>query len=439
MAVGYIRRGRLESPLQEALTPGQASFRYWASLFFVVLSFGAGGAWDRSWHTHNRFDDFYSPPHIFIYTTFAVAALTFLSLAMSPERRAWFGEAIRIPRVPLEAPAALFLALAGFGIVMFGGMMDMFWHNTFGLDETNWSTPHSTLGWGFMLTWFGFLATRLAFARHVPISRPFVIFAAVLSFSAIVGRALGAMQNYPTVDIARALGSLNVLASSTDFQHTLRIVQKYNITYSNPLFVPLASLGAGAGLALVWDLFAAPATRGRAKSAPGGSIVERSIGVVGRVLLAVPRFLTHGKMGFLTVALLVTFFSYTGAHGRAVFLDGKVPALQLLEEPKNFLPLPYVLGAAGYLLMIALGRSERWAWLAGGFLFGLVAAAFWDQRAGMAMIAAPLMLLGANLGHRAFTALREPGWPQIRVLAGAALAAPMVTGVADLYMRWTTP
>jgi hypothetical protein len=330
------------------------------------------------------------------------------------------------------------LALAGFGTVMFGGFLDMIWHNTFGLDETNWSTPHSTIGWGLTLTWLGFLASRLALARHVPVSRPFAMFAAFMCLTAFVGRALGALQNNPTVDVARAVGSLNVLAASSDFQHTVRIVQKYNLTHSNPLFVLLASLGAGAGLALARDLFDATAP-GAPAALRRGSFIDRLLGRASRAVLALPRFLSQGKMGFLSVALIVTVLSYTGAHNTANFLDKRVPALDLLANPKNFLPIPYVLAAAAFLAMVALRRSERSSWLVAGFVFGVITAAFWDQRVGLALVAAPLMLLGANLGRRVFASLQTPDRASLRLFVAVALVAPMLTGLADLYMRWTTP
>jgi hypothetical protein len=420
------------------VTAESASFRLWLSFLFVLLSFGFGVTWDRSWHTHHKFNDFYSPPHIFIYTTFGLAALAFLSLAMSPERRAWFGASIKVPLAPFETPAPLFLALAGFGTVMLGGTLDMLWHNTFGLDETNWSTPHSMIGWGLCLTWLGFLSSRFALARHIPISRPFLLFGGFLSVSFIVSRALGALENYQTQDVARALGSLNVLASSSAFQHTLRIVEKYNLTHSNPLFVPLAALGAGAGLAFLWDLFALP-KRPPPLLAPSDGLIVRQPQRLWRAIQGVVGYLARGKVGFLVTALIATLLSYSSAHGRAVFLDGKVPALHLLDDPRNFLPLPFIVAASVYLLASRFGTGERLGWALAGFVFGVVTAAFWDQSVGVAVVAAPLMAFGALLGRRLFTALRQPAWPQVRALTAIALGAPALTGVADLFMRWTTP
>jgi hypothetical protein len=55
------------------------------------------------------------------------------------------------------------------------------------------------------------------------------------------------------------------------------------------------------------------------------------------------------------------------------------------------------------------------------------------------LVAAPLMLLGANLGRRVFASLQTPDRASLRLFVAVALVAPMLTGLADLYVRWTTP
>jgi hypothetical protein len=113
MALVYARRFDPEGPVKAPLSPEQSSYRFWASFVLFSLAFGLGSAWDRGWHASHEFEDFYSPPHLFIYTTLALAIATFVSLTLSPERRAWFGASLRIPVLDLDVPASLLLTLAG--------------------------------------------------------------------------------------------------------------------------------------------------------------------------------------------------------------------------------------------------------------------------------------------------------------------------------------
>jgi hypothetical protein len=41
----------------------------WLAVSFDVLAFGVGFAWDRRWHATHPFEDFFSPPHLFVYSS----------------------------------------------------------------------------------------------------------------------------------------------------------------------------------------------------------------------------------------------------------------------------------------------------------------------------------------------------------------------------------
>ena len=43
---------------------------------FDVLAFGVGFGWDRRWHATHPFEDFFSPPHLFVYSMHFLATLT---------------------------------------------------------------------------------------------------------------------------------------------------------------------------------------------------------------------------------------------------------------------------------------------------------------------------------------------------------------------------
>lgn len=442
MAVAYARSLSRDASVRRPIGPDQASYRFWVSFVLFLLAFGLGTAWDRSYHTENPFEDFWSPPHLFIYTTFGLAGLTMVSLALSPERRAWFGPSIGLPLVEVQAPGALVLALAGMGTVMFAGMLDMVWHNTFGLDETAWSTPHSMIGFGILLTWFGFLSGRLALSRHTPISRPFAVAAGLVSLSLCAGVLLGPLDNNQTERVARAVGSLGVLAQEEAFQHTVRITAKYDLTYGNPAFVPLASLVVGFGLAFMYSFV--KASEGVAASASGRKPFRllRPILALLAPVLAVGRWLARGRLGFVLIALLATMFAFGSASGRVEFLDERVllpDGVPLADDLRNVRALPFVIAAAAYVLMTALRRSERISWAVAGFAFGVVVAAWWDHPAWLVLPAAPAMALGAFWGGRMLGVLREPDWGGLRALTAMALGLPLITGALDLYMRANTP
>lgn len=420
------------------LTPDQASYRFWVSFVLFLLAFGFGARWDAAWHTQNPFEDFYSPPHLFIYSTFALGALTFLSLTLSPERRTWFGSSLRLPVITFEVPATLALTLAGMGTVMLAGMLDMLWHNTFGLDETAWSTPHAMIGYGILLTWWGFLAGRLALRRHIPISRPFAVVAGLLSLILCVNILLGPLDNNQTEAVVRGVGSVPVLAATAAFQHTVRISEKYDLTFGNPVFVPLSAAVTGLGLSFVWSLF--PLTEDRALPLPGRrwNMLLRPFITLLRAFLSAMRWLSRGKRGFLLVALLATFFAWSGAHNRAEYLDARA-GTDLLSDPRNFLPLPYIVAALTYTACKGLGRSERFAWGAAGLLFATLVASWWGHPAWLVLLAVPAMIAGAALGARVLAALEDLDRGRVRVILAAALTLPFLTGAIDLMMRGTTP
>src|ERR1700682_4518960 len=117
----------------------------WLAVVFDVLAFGVGFGWDRRWHATHPFEDFFSPPHLFIYSMHFAATVTLAYIAFTPGLRGWFGPTFRLPLIPFPIPGAIGLAGAGFGVVALAGVCDAIWHTTFGLDEANWLFHHSML------------------------------------------------------------------------------------------------------------------------------------------------------------------------------------------------------------------------------------------------------------------------------------------------------
>lgn len=120
----------------EAATAGPALRRVWLAFGLFLAAFGMGLRWDRVWHATHPFDDFWSPPHVFIYGMFTLLALTLARTAASPALRTWFGEGFSVPGLRYPVPGSLALALGGVGTVGVAGVLDSIWHTTFGVDET---------------------------------------------------------------------------------------------------------------------------------------------------------------------------------------------------------------------------------------------------------------------------------------------------------------
>ena len=135
-------------PVRENASLATAYRLLWLAVVLDLLAFGIGFDWDRRWHATHAFEDFFSLPHLFIYSMHLCATITLAYIAFTPDLRRWFGPTFRLPIVPFPIPGAIGLAAAGFGVVALAGVFDAIWHTTFGLDETNWSFPHSMFGWG---------------------------------------------------------------------------------------------------------------------------------------------------------------------------------------------------------------------------------------------------------------------------------------------------
>lgn len=223
----------------------------WLAVIFDFLAFGVGFEWDKRWHATHAFEDFFSPPHLFIYTMHLCATITLAYIAFTPGLRRWFGETFRLPLVPFPIPGAIGLAGAGFGIVALAGIFDAIWHSSFGLDETNWSFPHSMLGWGLFIAFLGITSCRVALREWRPIGPFSAIVFGFLVLAVSVERFAGPLANNLSPEVIRFISRIPVLAAEPDFQHTTRIYLAADIHRYNPLFVPLISLSAGMGLGLL--------------------------------------------------------------------------------------------------------------------------------------------------------------------------------------------
>jgi hypothetical protein len=366
----------------------------WFTLAFLLLAVIVGFGWDRAWHATHPFEDFWSPPHIFIYTTLAITAGILFRAVRDVGVRACFGhDDVAIPLVG-RLPSALFLPVAGIFTIFLAGGLDSIWHSTFGLDETGWSLPHAMLGWGLLLTLFGLMAARLVitgasvgwFGRGL---------LALLVVASVPGVLLGPLGGNNTPALVREVAALPVLASEGEVQHTFRIYLEWNITRTAPLFVPAAALASGIALRL------------------------------GRGLVPNP-------FALLTVVTITTLFSVSGELRTARYLG-------IEDDPQNWLPLPLLPALLGFLIARLLRLPEAVAWLLAGLTFGVVATAWWEAPGYLSLIAAPALLLGANVGAWLEGIIRHPEPVPARNLALIlGLAVPLCLGAVDLYLRANT-
>jgi hypothetical protein len=367
----------------------------WIAGLFIV-GFGVGLAWDRAWHATHPFEDFWSPPHLFIYATHAVAMAVVARIVASPALRACFGPAVGgvFPLSPLPWPLALLVG--GFVVILTAGFFDSIWHTRFGLDETGWSFPHAMLGWGILLGLLGLVSARLALAPHRPLAWYARLFFGLLLLTVSVGTVLGPLGRNQTPDLVRSVASLPVLASEPDAQRTFRIYLEWNLTRLHPVFGPLAALASGVGLALA-------------------------------------RGMDRRWWFFPVVAALGTVLAVSGERREARFYG-------LEADPRTWLPVPYLAAALTVSILRVAHVRERWCWIVAGLPFGVLAILAWGASPALVLVAGPALLAGASIGDWIFRVLERPtGRGVLAVIGLLGLGIPLVSGIVDLFLRARTP
>jgi hypothetical protein len=122
------------------------------------------------------------------------------------------------------------------------GILDDIWHSMFGLDETLWSTPHALLGWGLSIVIFGFVSCLLAFRRYYRPRWYTQLFMAWLLAISTIGPLLNPFADNRTLEVVAARAHQPIMLIQPLAQHTFRIYFHWNLTQTNPVFLPLALL-----------------------------------------------------------------------------------------------------------------------------------------------------------------------------------------------------
>ena len=383
---------RLETPTeQRARRPaaGRTLAALWLASGLFVSGVGVGAGWDRRWHATHPFEDFWSPPHLFIYTCLLLTVGVVAVIAFSPALRARLGDDVRLPGVSLGVPAPLLLLGCGLASLGLAGALDAVWHTAFGLDETGWSLPHALLGHGVLLTCWGFVACRLALRPHRPLSPPGQLllgWALLATAQDVLGGPLTRNMSPRSV---RAIASLPALAADPRAQHTFRIYLAWHLDRTNPLFLPVAAFTTGFGLALV-----------RRLNMRRGAWMLASAAIVAFVPLV-----SNPQLG---------------------------PA-RLWE------PLPFLAAAGAFLLARRAGISTGWASAIAGWATCCWLLVF-VPRPALALLAGPLAMAGAWAGTIVAEVIERPAPRRVFTLTSIiAGAIPTIMGALDLYLRAHTP
>ncbi len=376
-----------------------------AALAFFAAGALVGGPWDMLWHLQSPFESFFSAPHLFIYGMTAASIVLVLSIALKPQLRGAFGEGRRIPLLGQSVPGSLVLLGAGLLVLLLSGLLDELWHGAFGVDETRLSTPHAMFGWGLFVAMLGFASARLALAKEAPVGRGEAVLLAFLTLAFSLYAFLLPFLVYPTDATLRAIAGLPVIQAQSGAAHTFRIYEAWGVERSNPIFAVIAALWGGAALKVC------------------GSFDERPNTSLSAVAIA-------------SALYSVLWFAFAARLGTQA-------------DPRSWLPLP----ALPAVLLLWLGRRKGWnpstsQWLAAAAFAGLTVLV-WppghsaaNPVAQIAIFAASMVAFKAALlaSGVAVLAVVEPNRraaPGLPLVLGILI--PIMLGLLDLSMRWTTP
>jgi hypothetical protein len=212
---------------------------------------------------------------------------------------------------------------------------------------------------------------------------------------------MGVYHANHTPATAQLIAEIPVLKASPDFQHTTRITLKYNLTRENPVLFLLAALWGGAVLA----------------------------------------FLRRLDSRWWLILLPVLFYSLM--DNQRTRIESISQVFPQFNDPRNYLDIPLFLPTVLFLLLLRFKVPERWAYVSAGLLFGLMIYGIWatDRTAFLLVpLAAPLMLVGKKFGEMLWDIVEKP-YTTRKVISVQLLIiiVPCITGMLDLYMRFTTP
>jgi hypothetical protein len=210
-----IPRSEAEQSATQARPAGGLLFD-WA--FTILSAWLVGGLYLDGWaHNHGKVDDsFFTPWHAALYSG-AFAIILFLSATYARNLLAGY-------TWPRLLPSGYGLALVGAALFMLGGVLDMFWHQAFGIEvnlEALLSPTHLLLATSGVLMVSGPL--RAAWSRPSSSSAPgWVGLGSALCAAALALALLTFFTQY-NHPIAQVVGARGFSSSYNDFARSLNI------------------------------------------------------------------------------------------------------------------------------------------------------------------------------------------------------------------------
>jgi hypothetical protein len=376
----------------------------WRTVVILIVGTWAGSTWDSIWHATEPFDGFWSPPHLIIYAAVTFIALIVMGMVFTDPIRHAFGKGFKVFFLPFKVPGALFILSGGMVMLgMAGAVFDNIWHTAFGLNETPWSFPHAMIGASLMVITFGVLSCRLALnpAKPMPWSSKLLVgWLLILTMASFLG-PLSGNRTPQTVDFFFTY--IPTLANQDSAQHLYRIYETWNLNRTHPALMLLAPLWLGAALGLLRKL--------------------------------------DGRWWLMTAILLLSWSADFANRDLTGALSQYIVGF---EDEANWRALPIMLPFFLWLLLLRLRVSERVAYALAGVLFSLMIFGIWGVEGSgawlLALLAAPVMLLGKAIGERTYRITAEPNsFRTVLPLMLSTLVIPAATGIVDLILRLGTP
>lgn len=408
---------------------------FWA-LGLSMLTALLGLLFDGVWHTVNPFEEFWSPPHLLIYSGFGVGSLLILVAVFHPYFRTHpvFGPGLRVPFIAFPVPASLFLV--GFGSLqaVLAGFLDSAWHANLGVNETTWSYPHMLVVLGGILMALGLMSGAHSLRRHLgrEATWPAVLFAAglIIIFAFPIAPLVS-----PPEDLAQRLASAEFYGFDAQTVKVNEAFLAHGIHSGNSLLVP-----AIVPLALVAPLAMARALVSDRRPRPGASRVRQRLTqlVATRAVVANVAILAGATTSFF---LLMRSQPGLIDPSSPVLSDpsllrgaalGGLAGLLALALPQDLLPRPLRRGLPGPLNLL----SDRPGPAAAGLLLALLHGLRFGYHP-LGLLLAPFAGVGgALLGEGVARVAKEPTPRRVGVsLLLLAIVLPPAFGMIDLYLR----